>query len=325
MTADALRRSEVSSASLNNDLEDDYDFEEEEDAASNSSHHHHPFLSRRSLSKASFEASHAFVNAMIIQSSEDDTSAQPNADSALSDIGTPRSILMSRKLGQAHADALLPQLSPRMPVISPAVDLHSMPHLTLDDDTPTQCHASTLTVDEDDDEVVSRRLEREIRKMMVRTHLNGDSAEELEGMSEGPQELQRIGEALSRCMMLRTKYMQISMQRESDNPRNQAQWQIYPAPPPPAWRNFDQPVKEAAQEFDLAKCEIPGDDGCTFAMGDDGVYAVFDKDSSVPFTMAPSIREFYMDLDFLLDTISDGPVKTWAYRRLRYLDARWQL
>ncbi|KAJ2263481.1 AMP deaminase [Coemansia sp. RSA 376] len=318
--ADALRRSEVSSASLNNDFEDDY--EDEEDAAGNS---HHPFLSRRSLSKASFEASHAFVNAMIIQSSEDDTSVQLNTiDSAPSDIGTPRSILMSRKLGQAHADALLPQLSPLMPVIPP--DLHSMPHLTLDDESQsTQGQASTLTVDEDDDEVVSRRLEREIRKMMIRTHLNGESAEELEGMSESPQELQRIGEALSRCMMLRTKYMQISMQRESDNPRNQAQWQIYPAPPPPAWRNFDQPVKEDAQEFDLNKCQIPGDDGRTFAMGDDGVYAVFDKDSAVPFTMAPSIREFYMDLDFLLDTISDGPVKTWAFRRLRYLDARWQL
>ncbi|KAJ2243152.1 hypothetical protein GGI13_006701, partial [Coemansia sp. RSA 455] len=127
--ADALRRSEVSSASLNNDLEDDYDFEDEEDAASNS---HHPFLSRRSLSKASFEASHAFVNAMIIQSSEDDASVQP-VDSAPSDIGTPRSILMSRKLGQAHADALLPQLSPLMPVIPS--DLHSMPHLTLDDES----------------------------------------------------------------------------------------------------------------------------------------------------------------------------------------------
>ncbi|KAJ2488456.1 AMP deaminase, partial [Coemansia sp. RSA 2050] len=296
MTANALRRSEVSSASLPNGLDDDYDYEGEEESTT-----HHPFLSRRSLSKASFEASHAFVNAMIIQSPEDDTTA-PQPDSSLSDIGTPRSILMSRKLAQAHADALLPQLSPGMPVISGA-DLHTMPHLALDDIT------GNPLVEENpfDDSVVSMKLEREIRKMMIRTHLNGDSAEELEGMSETPQELQRIGEALSRCMALRSKYMQISMQRESDNPRNHAQWQIYPAPPPPAWRNFDQPVKEPTEDFDLARCAIPGDDQCLFALGDDGVYAVFEKDASVPFTQAPSIREFYMDLNFLLDTISDGP------------------
>ncbi|KAJ1652450.1 hypothetical protein GGF38_005355, partial [Coemansia sp. RSA 25] len=61
------------SASLNNtvaDLEDDYDFEGDEDSAGSGKHH--PFLSRRSLSKATFEASHAFVNAMIIQSSSED-------------------------------------------------------------------------------------------------------------------------------------------------------------------------------------------------------------------------------------------------------------
>ncbi|KAJ2698556.1 AMP deaminase [Coemansia sp. IMI 209128] len=315
MTANALRRSEVSSASLPNGLDDDYDYEGEEGESAT----HHPFLSRRSLSKASFEASHAFVNAMIIQTPEDDASAQ-QPDTSLSDIGTPRSILMSRKLGQAHADALLPQLSPGMPVIASAADLHTMPHLVLDD------IADSPVVEESpfDDSVVSRRLEREIRKMMIRTHLDGD-AEELEGMSESPQELQRIGEALSRCMGLRSKYMQISMQRESDNPRNHAQWQIYPAPPPPAWRNFDQPTDEPTEDFDLARCAIPGDDQCSFALGDDGVYAVFEKDASVPFTQAPSIREFFMDLDFLLDTISDGPVKTWAFRRLRYLDARWQL
>ncbi|KAJ2494601.1 AMP deaminase, partial [Coemansia sp. RSA 2052] len=241
------------------------------------------------------------------------------------DIGTPRSILMSRKLGQAHADALLPQLSPRMPTISSAIDLHSMPPLVLDSDETNLCHASTLTADEGafastsfDDEVVSRRLELEIRKMMIRTH------DDEEGMSEGPLELQRIGEALSRCMAMRTKYMKISLQRESDNPRNHAQWQMYPAPPPPAWRNFDQPVEEATQDFDLTQCAIPGDDGCSFAMGDDGVYAVSDEHGAT-FTSAPSIREFFMDLDHILDTISDGPIKTWAYRRLRYLDARWQL
>ncbi|KAJ1811790.1 AMP deaminase, partial [Coemansia sp. RSA 2599] len=82
--------------------------------------------------------------------------------------------------------------------------------------------------------------------------------------------------------------------------------------------------------FDIAKVDIPGPDDCVFAMGDDGVYAVYESADArsagaSPITNAPSIREFYMDLNFVLDTISDGPVKTWTYRRLRYLDARWQL
>ncbi|KAJ2790261.1 AMP deaminase, partial [Coemansia linderi] len=190
---------------------------------------------------------------------------------------------------------------------------------------PSQAEELLATDPEiENDELAGREIEDEIRKMMTRTHLNGD-AEELEGMSESPQELQRIGQELTRCMELRDKYMQISMQRESDNPRNAPEWTVYPAPPPPAWNSFGKKPPAATEDFDLAKCAIPDDDGCSFAMGDDGVYTVSEKGSAAPFTTAPSIREFFMDLNFLLDTISDGPVKTWAFRRLRYLDARWQL
>ncbi|KAJ2832914.1 AMP deaminase [Coemansia furcata] len=183
------------------------------------------------------------------------------------------------------------------------------------------CAEELLAADPDvDDDLTSREIEDEIRKMMDGTHLGDD-----EGMAESPQELQSIGKAFTRCMELRDKYMKISRQRESDNPRNSPEWTVYPAPPPPAWHSFGKKSPATGEDFDLSKCTIPGDDGCTFTLGDDGVYAVLDKDAKVPFTLAPSIREFYMDLDFLLDTISDGPVKTWAYRRLRYLDARWQL
>ncbi|KAJ1679329.1 AMP deaminase, partial [Spiromyces aspiralis] len=44
-----------------------------------------------------------------------------------------------------------------------------------------------------------------------------------------------------------------------------------------------------------------------------------------PFTQVPSIKEFYQDLEFLLDTVCHGPTKTFAFRRMRYLEARWQL
>jgi AMP deaminase len=32
-----------------------------------------------------------------------------------------------------------------------------------------------------------------------------------------------------------------------------------------------------------------------------------------------------MDLDYILGIISDGPAKSFAYRRLRYLESKWNL
>ncbi|KAJ1888007.1 hypothetical protein LPJ66_008794, partial [Kickxella alabastrina] len=82
---------------------------------------HHPYLSRRSMSKNSFEAGHMFVNAMFDKhpstSADGGSWAGSPGDGYLSlnstlgkgspqvDPMTPRSILMSQKLHQAHADA----------------------------------------------------------------------------------------------------------------------------------------------------------------------------------------------------------------------------
>ena len=32
-----------------------------------------------------------------------------------------------------------------------------------------------------------------------------------------------------------------------------------------------------------------------------------------------------MDLDFILDVISDGPAKSFAYRRLQILESKWNM
>ncbi|KAI8318550.1 acetyl-CoA synthetase-like protein [Martensiomyces pterosporus] len=125
--------------------------------------------------------------------------------------------------------------------------------------------------------------------------------------------------------------MDISMQHDINNPKNKTGWNIYPPPPAPAWHNFGKSQEgNGTEEFDMAKCEIPPVDDCVFEMNESGVYSVYESEElrasgEQPFTKAPSIKEFYMDLNFVLDTISDGPIKTWAFRRLRYLDARWQL
>uniref|UniRef100_V5GSF1 AMP deaminase n=2 Tax=Kalmanozyma brasiliensis (strain GHG001) TaxID=1365824 RepID=V5GSF1_KALBG len=44
-----------------------------------------------------------------------------------------------------------------------------------------------------------------------------------------------------------------------------------------------------------------------------------------PLFRIPTIREYFKDLDYLLGVISDGPVKSFAWRRLKYLESKWNL
>ena len=39
----------------------------------------------------------------------------------------------------------------------------------------------------------------------------------------------------------------------------------------------------------------------------------------------PNIREYFMDLDFVLGFISDGPTKSFAFRRLQYLRGKFTM
>jgi AMP deaminase len=39
----------------------------------------------------------------------------------------------------------------------------------------------------------------------------------------------------------------------------------------------------------------------------------------------PSDKEYFMDLDEILNIISDGPAKSYAYRRLLYLESKWNM
>lgn len=44
-----------------------------------------------------------------------------------------------------------------------------------------------------------------------------------------------------------------------------------------------------------------------------------------PIFEIPSIREYYMDLDYILNVVSDGPTKSFAYRRLKFLSSKWSM
>lgn len=39
----------------------------------------------------------------------------------------------------------------------------------------------------------------------------------------------------------------------------------------------------------------------------------------------PDIREYFLDLEYVLGVISDGPTKSFAYRRLKYLSSKFDM
>jgi len=48
-------------------------------------------------------------------------------------------------------------------------------------------------------------------------------------------------------------------------------------------------------------------------------------DAEMPIVNIPTIRDYYMDLEEVLNISSDGPSKSFAFRRLSYLEGKWNL
>ncbi|KAI9321520.1 hypothetical protein BX666DRAFT_2017455 [Dichotomocladium elegans] len=157
-------------------------------------------------------------------------------------------------------------------------------------------------------------------------------------------ELRELYQTLQNCLNLREKYMRLSFQRLEDDPRNSDEWKIYPPPPPPSWplpspdelalrkekekqREAD-PVAAVGADFVWEDCDIPGDHEYTFGVGHEGFYEVYqtedDKKNKKAIHPMPTRKEYFQDMDYVLNAISDGPTKSFAFRRLRYLDSKWQ-
>ncbi|KAG2201548.1 hypothetical protein INT47_007425 [Mucor saturninus] len=152
-------------------------------------------------------------------------------------------------------------------------------------------------------------------------------------------ELRELYKTFQTCLDLRNKYMLQSRQRFEDDPKNKPNWEIYPPPPPPSWplpppeQLEKEKQKEKAREanpiaaigidFDINHVKLPESHPYTFGVGADGFYQVYDGDTNL--YQVPSSQQFYKDLDYVLTAISDGPAKSFAFRRLRYLDSKWQM
>ncbi|CCO29132.1 AMP deaminase [Rhizoctonia solani AG-1 IB] len=179
------------------------------------------------------------------------------------------------------------------------------------------------------------------------------------GSSPAPSltpELKQLYSSLRRCLELRDKYMSVSLQRLGDDPRHYdggnstgalaegssdnhprfKPWKIYPPPPPPHWkfRAHDTSVPEISQTedgdvpFDFSNCEIPGSMPWEWEVDEKGVFQVYEDLNTPnrrPLFDVPTIKDFFVDLDTILNIVTDGPTKSFAFRRIKYLSSKWQM
>lgn len=157
-----------------------------------------------------------------------------------------------------------------------------------------------------------------------------DAAQQL--LDDPSPELVGLYKNVAECRALRAKYQDLSLQRSDQNPKNQPGWKIYPPPPKPTYDVVTKTVVKIANPpdsvvFDFAQCEIPGEDTeWDFRSNDDDIYVVHRAGEPQELIAdIPSLRDYYLDLEKLVSISSDGPAKSFAFRRLQYLEARWNL
>ncbi|KAI9831900.1 MAG: putative zinc finger protein [Sarea resinae] len=193
-------------------------------------------------------------------------------------------------------------------------------------------------------------------------------------------ELSAIYANIQKVLDIRHKYIRLSLQGPSDNPKDDPSWKIYPPPPEPVWdddrdrtghapgsvnnssalpsedarperigqehSNMAHGEDQSAQQSSRARRRKPGQDigsdfdisdllplpeagEMTFRLDDSSVFQVYETAKSAeldtPIINLPTIREFYMDLDEILNVSSDGPSKSFAFRRLQYLEGKFNL
>ncbi|KAJ4290161.1 AMP deaminase [Collariella sp. IMI 366227] len=152
-------------------------------------------------------------------------------------------------------------------------------------------------------------------------------------------ELSAIFKNVQKVLDIRHKYIRLSLQGPGDNPKDDPSWNIYPAPPEPAHGlgsphkshgRRRKPGQDVGEDFDMEDLlPLPGSTEMTYQLDDNGVYQVYENEQAekadTPVVNVPTIKEYYMDLDHILNVSSDGPSKSFAYRRLQYLEGKFNL
>lgn len=145
------------------------------------------------------------------------------------------------------------------------------------------------------------------------------------------EELIELFRNVKACLETRKRYMEILVQNDEKNPKNQDNWEIYPPPPAPTYKSknrFNQVQHNNPEEekFDFDKCGVPYiDDGIVFKTSSEGVFKVYEADSETAIVDPPTLGEYFSDLDRINRISSDGPSKSFAFKRLEYLETKWNL
>ena len=113
--------------------------------------------------------------------------------------------------------------------------------------------------------------------------------------------------------------------RTGDHSRN-----VSTASQPKTPRKKRKPGQDIGEDFYLEDVlPVPGTDEMSFRMDENGVYQVYENAEALeldaPVINIPNIREYYMDLEDILNISSDGPSKSFAFRRLQYLEGKFNL
>ncbi|ELR10593.1 AMP deaminase [Pseudogymnoascus destructans] len=127
------------------------------------------------------------------------------------------------------------------------------------------------------------------------------------------------GDSLSNSTVLPTK----------TNEKAQAGAASASQPPNPS-KPTRKPGQDIGEDFDMEDLlPLPEAGEMTFRLDDNGVYQVYQHSDAgaleEPVINIPTIREFYMDLEQILEISSDGPCKSFAFRRLQYLEGKFNL
>ncbi|EPE06146.1 amp deaminase [Ophiostoma piceae UAMH 11346] len=114
----------------------------------------------------------------------------------------------------------------------------------------------------------------------------------------------------------------------SPNPNPDADAASTEAPKKPTSSRKRKPGQDVGEDFDLEDLmPLPGESEMTYRLDETGVYQVFENDKAAaadtPVISVPTLREFYMDLEPILSVSADGPSKSFAYRRLQYLEGKF--
>lgn len=88
--------------------------------------------------------------------------------------------------------------------------------------------------------------------------------------------------------------------------------------------------QDIGEDFDMVDLlPLPKASRLDFRLDESSVYQVHEVDSDgrpgPPIVKIPSLRDFYMDLDTVTEVSTDGPIKSFAFKRLSYLEGKFQL